>query len=108
MAPSTQDWSQDLVCPDPGDHIVHLYFGPEELVRAVAYYAATGLELGEAVVLVMKPEHWRATRAELDQLGVDVDARIAASELVASGSQRTVSTDSVRKVSGSPGWAPGG
>ena len=67
MAPSTQEWNQDLVCPDPGDHIVHLYFRKQELARAVAYYAATGFELGEAVVLVMKPEHWRATREELER-----------------------------------------
>lgn len=66
-------WQDLLKHAAAGDHLVQLYQDEAFLAEAVGDYAAAGLRAGEAVLLVVTPEHRRLFLRRLDALGVYPD-----------------------------------
>src|SRR4051812_8774256 len=66
------DWREVLANPGERDHTVQLYDALGFLTNAVSHYTTTGLSRGEAVLLVVTPEHWTAFEQRLVQGGLDV------------------------------------
>jgi len=54
---TTLDWQELLRHPGRHDHMVQLYQEREFLVEAVAQYLGAGLRLGEAAIVIARPEH---------------------------------------------------
>jgi hypothetical protein len=50
-------WTEVLREPAHGDHIVHTYQDPALLAEAVAEYLGTGLQRGEAAIVIARPAH---------------------------------------------------
>ena len=67
---TTTPWNELLKHPAAGDHIVQVVRDESFLAEAVAQYAAWGLELGEAVLLVVSAARRAAFQRELDARGV--------------------------------------
>lgn len=63
---------------EPGSHVVHFYADDEKLAASIADYAAEGLRVGEAFVMIAEPEHRAAVRDALGARGVDMEAGPAA------------------------------
>ena len=74
-------WKGLLQAPPPAAHIAQVYDSDQFLARAVAHFAAEGLERGEAVLLTGTAEHLAAIRAVLRALGADADAACARRQL---------------------------
>ena len=54
---TTLDWPELLRHPGGRDHMVQLYSDPAFLVEGVSQYVGTGLRLGEAALVIARPEH---------------------------------------------------
>jgi hypothetical protein len=54
---TTIDWADLLRHPIDGDHIVQTYQDPRFLAEAVGQYIGAGLRMGEAAVIIARPEH---------------------------------------------------
>ena len=78
-------WRDVLASPPPSAHILQLYDSDAFLINAVAYYAAEGLNRGEAVLLTGTPVHLEAIRRRISLLGVDADAAEHAGQLLPAG-----------------------
>lgn len=63
-------WNELLKHPAAGDHIVQVVRDEAFLAEAVAQYAAWGLELGEAVLLIVSTARRPAFQRELEARGV--------------------------------------
>ncbi|MEA3192710.1 MAG: hypothetical protein QOD26_1043 [Betaproteobacteria bacterium] len=66
---TTLDWSDLLRHPVDGDHIVQTYQDPRFLAEAVAEYVGAGLRMGEAAVIIARPEHRRLFQQALGGAG---------------------------------------
>lgn len=66
-------WNDWLAEPMSRDHLVHPYSDEQTLIEALAVYAGVGLGKGEAIVLVVTPEHAASLRARLQADGFDVE-----------------------------------
>jgi len=75
------DWRELLANPSERAHTVQLYSDLEFLCRAVSHYTATGLQRGEAVILVATPPHQDRFLRELARGGFDVPALTARGQL---------------------------
>ncbi|HEY3078103.1 MAG TPA: MEDS domain-containing protein [Burkholderiales bacterium] len=84
---TTLDWPELLRHPGRQDHMVQLYGDPEFLVETVAQYVGTGLRLGEAAIVIARPEHRARFARALERAGLypspalrmlDADALLAA------------------------------
>jgi hypothetical protein len=69
-------WSELLKHPGTGDHIVQVVRDEAFLAEAVAQYAAWGLELGEAVLLVASAGRRERLAAHLSSRGVAPSAAL--------------------------------
>ena len=67
---TTLDWPELLRHPGGRDHMVQLYSDPEFLVETVAQYAGTGLRLGEAAIVIARPEHRARFARALEREGL--------------------------------------
>ncbi len=54
---TTLDWQELLRHPGRHDHMVQLYQEQDFLVEAVAQYLGSGLRLGEAAIVIARPEN---------------------------------------------------
>ena len=54
-----------------GRHICQFHRSDENLSRAVALYAGTGLQRGDGVILIATPEHIELFKRDLDRMQVD-------------------------------------
>ncbi len=65
------DWKEFLARPVSAactDHVVQFYETEVFLAKALSHYIKTGLDLGEAVVIIATPEHEAAFRSELERV----------------------------------------
>jgi hypothetical protein len=67
---TTLDWPELLRHPGCRDHLAQLYGDPEFLVEAVAQYVGTGLGLGEAGIVIARPEHRARFARALEREGL--------------------------------------
>ena len=67
---TTPGWPELLRHPGPADHMVQFYSEREFLVEAVTHYVASGVRLGEAAILIARPEHRRALIGALEREGL--------------------------------------
>ncbi len=67
---TTPDWPELLRHPGPADHMVQVYSDAGFLIEAVTNYVASGLRLGEAAILVARPEHRRSFIRALENEGL--------------------------------------
>jgi len=63
--------------PAGAEHTVHFYDRPASLAHRIADFAATGLERGEAAIIIATAEHRMATEGRLVALGVDLGSAAA-------------------------------
>jgi hypothetical protein len=63
---------QLLVNPQPSAHIVYSYTDIAQLADAVCLFASSGLQKGEAVLLVMSGPHHGPVRQRLEKKGFDL------------------------------------
>jgi hypothetical protein len=78
---SLSSWESLLDAPRPCDHVVQLYRDDAFLLRAVTRFVHTGLEQGEAAVLIAVPRHVAALTERL-AARLDVPAALARDRLV--------------------------
>jgi hypothetical protein len=65
-------WNDWLAEPLGRDHLVHPYADDRTLVESLALYTASGLNRGDAVVLVLTADRAAALRARMQEDGFDV------------------------------------
>jgi hypothetical protein len=70
MSETRASWDALLRQPLPCDHLVQVYSDDSAFVRSVGRYLQSGLENGEAVVVIATPEHRAALTTHL--LAIDV------------------------------------
>jgi hypothetical protein len=73
----TASWKDVLERPRAGEHVAQVYRDPEFLLDAVSHYVASGLEIGEGVVLLMRQENWDRLQLRLEAAGADPAGAIA-------------------------------
>jgi hypothetical protein len=82
-----------LLCdPHPSDHIVYPYIGETQVTEAVWLFASSGLQKGEAVLLVVTREHAESIRERLRQDGIDVDDMERSGQLAFADAEDLLST----------------
>src|SRR3954469_23572877 len=83
---TTLNWPELLRHPGATDHMVQVYRDREFLVDAVAQYVGSGLRLGQAAIVIARPEHRERFRQTLETEGLypspalkllDADATLA-------------------------------
>ena len=94
-------WREILARPSLGDHIVQVYQDRAFLAEAVAEYLGTGLERGEACIVVARPEHRAAFERELAKRGIDVGEATGRGQLRFADAQQTLDRF---MVGGKPEW----
>jgi hypothetical protein len=67
--------------PARGDHIVQLYQDEADLAHALASFAASGLALGEGVVVIGSTRRWEALTGRLRAGGVDTHNAVLRGQL---------------------------
>ena len=67
---TTPNWPELLRNPGPTDHLIQVYTEREFLIEAVTHYVASGLRLGEAAILVTRPEHREGFVRALEREGL--------------------------------------
>src|SRR3954468_13927370 len=67
---TTVNWPELLRHPGARDHMVQGYSDREFLVDAVAQYVGSGLKLGEAAIIIARPEHGERFHRALEAQGV--------------------------------------
>lgn len=73
---TTLDWPQLLQNPGRNDHLVQLYTEREFLVATVAHYLGAGLRLGEAGLVIARPEHRERFAGALEREGLESAAAL--------------------------------
>jgi hypothetical protein len=97
------DWQHVLRAPADGDHIVQVYQDRAFLTAAVAEYVGTGLQRGEAAIIIARPEHADAFRYALGSLGIDLEAALGSGQLRLFDAQATLARF---LYAGMPQWVP--
>ena len=95
--------------PYPCDHLVQIYNDDEVLVRAIAHLIGSGLELGEAAIVMSTPEHLGALNKRLVSTGVKIPSTTEPRVFVAFDAHRCLSQIhdrfSGRKIDARPHWS---
>ena len=73
---------QILSNPQPGAHIMYSYTDDAQLADAVCLFAGSGLQKGEAVLLVLAGPHYDPVRQRLDRQGFNLSDLEATGQLV--------------------------
>jgi hypothetical protein len=68
-SPDARGWPEVLQHPADGDHIVPVYKDRRFLAETVAEYLATGLDRGEAAIVIARAEHRELFARELEKRG---------------------------------------
>jgi hypothetical protein len=92
-----------LRAPDPGHHMVQVYQDPAFLARTVGEYLATGLQGGEAALVIAVPGHSALFRDALRERGFDPDILLASGQLTMLDAEQTLAGF---MVDGEPQWEP--
>jgi hypothetical protein len=71
-----------LASPPRASHVVQIYDCHDFVASAVGHFAAEGLQLGEAVLLVGSDEHLAGVRGSLERRGVDAEAAARRGQLI--------------------------
>lgn len=90
MSAAQRPWEQLLRTPFPCDHIIQLYTDEEVLLRALERFAGSGLEQGEAVVVVATAEHLAALTKRLIAGGQKLPSDIAEGAFITFDAERCV------------------
>jgi len=88
------NWTEVLREPAHGDHIVHTYQDPAFLAEAVAEYLGTGLQRGEAAIIIARPGHAAKFQEK-------IGARAQAGQLIVLDADQTLARF---MVDGMPQW----
>jgi hypothetical protein len=83
-------WQGPLTAPAPGQHVAQLYTHRDFLARAVGRWIDDGLRLGEGVVVIATPRHWRVTLRELDAHHIAVERIQRRGQLVVRDAEETL------------------
>lgn len=78
---SRTSWKEVLSHARPGDHVAQVYEDSDFFVDAVSHYVTSGLEQGEAVLLIMRDSNWSSLERRLQDAGADPAAAIARGQL---------------------------
>lgn len=78
---SSTSWKEVLSHTGPGDHVAQVYEDSDFFVDAVCHYVTSGLEQGEAVLLIMRDANWNRLERRLRDQGADPAAAIARGQL---------------------------
>jgi hypothetical protein len=100
---TVSDWRRLVEQPALGDHIVQVYQDREFLAEAVGEYIATGLQRGEAAIIIARPDHVKAFEHQLAARGCSVPAVRQSGQLCTLDAQATLDTF---MVGGEPQWYP--
>lgn len=84
------NWQEILRGSSDGDHIVQVYQDRGFLASAVAEYIGTGLQKGDAAIIIATAEHAQAFKAALQEFGVDVEGVTARRQLLLLDAQATL------------------
>lgn len=76
-----------LASPPPASHVVQIHDCHHFVASAVSHFAAEGLQLGEAVLLIGTSDHVAGVRGELERKGVDAPAAERRGQLIVSDVQ---------------------
>jgi len=97
------NWQAVLRAPQDGDHIVQVYQDRDFLATAVAEFVGTGLQRGEAAILICRPEHAQAFMERLGALRLDVVEAMGRGQLQLLDAETTL----LRFLKdGNPQWTP--
>lgn len=88
MTPS--EWPELLQHPAAGDHFVQVYQDRSFLCEAVAEYIGTALRRGEGAILIARPEHVAAFKAQLANDGLSPDKAVRRGQLVVLDADETL------------------
>jgi hypothetical protein len=78
--------------PAPGDHIVQLYQDEADLGDALARFVASGLSLGQGVVVLGSTARWQALGARLRAGGIDTHGAVVRGQLRLFGAKVVLSS----------------
>lgn len=67
--------------PQPGDHFARLYQDPISLINALEVYIGTGLERGEAAIVLAVRHHREQLQRRLEQRGMNCQSLAASGQL---------------------------
>ena len=96
-------WQEVLRSPQSGDHIVQVYQDRDFLATAVAEYVGTGLQRGEAAIVIARPGHAQTFMDALGSLHVDVVDAMSRGQLVMLDAGATLARF---LKDGQPQWTP--
>jgi hypothetical protein len=82
-------WSTFLESAPPDGHAVQVYADLDELAPSVGRFLDAGFRAGDPALVIARPEHWEAFRAELDR---DVDELQAEGLLTCRDADATLAT----------------
>jgi hypothetical protein len=85
-----KSWQEVLGCLEAGDHVAQVYQDADFLLMAVAHFVVTGLQKGEAVVLIMREPHWEQLQARLESVQADPAGAMARGQLFHYDAQATL------------------
>lgn len=97
------NWQEVLRAPRDGDHIVQVYQDRDFLATAVAEYAGTGLQRGDAAIVISRPEHAQRFVNSLGSLSIDVVDALRNGQLVMLDAEATLARF---LKDGQPQWTP--
>ena len=88
MSTAQRPWDHLLRTPFPCDHIIQLYTDEEVLLRALERFAGSGLEQGEAVIVIATAEHLAALTKRLIAGGQKLPINIAEGAFITLDAER--------------------
>jgi hypothetical protein len=94
-------WTEIVRAPSHGDHIVQTYQDTAFLVEAVGEYLATGLQRGEAAIVIARPAHAAGFLRELERRGIAAEKEIGAERLRLLDAEATLASF---MTNGMPEW----
>lgn len=83
-------WESLLQNPQPRSHLVQIYNSGAAPAHNVGRFLCEGLKRGESALVIATPEHQDLFAGELDALGIDVDFRARAGQLLILDAEQTL------------------
>lgn len=77
--------------PKSFQHTVQFYESDTILIPSIAHYFMTGLTFNETCIIIATPEHRKALRSSLGQLGLDIDLAEMCGQYIALDAADTLS-----------------
>jgi hypothetical protein len=70
LTAADQFWSSVV----PGEHILQIYEGREELLQMLAGFIGSGINSGDSIILIATPDHLDGVEAILKRHGIHIDS----------------------------------